>query len=177
MKKIIASLLAGMLLSVCAPGSAIAHEEDIVTTAVSAGSFQTLVAAVQAAGLVETLQGEGPFTVFAPTDEAFSHLPEGTVESLLKPENREKLVSILTYHVVPGAVTANDVVKLRSAETVEGSSVRVSVNGSNVMINNARVVKTDIKCTNGIIHVIDAVLLPGSNASSNAGSSCPSNNH
>ncbi|MBL8294385.1 MAG: fasciclin domain-containing protein [Bryobacterales bacterium] len=133
---------------------------DIVDTAVSAGSFNTLVAAVKAAGLVETLKGPGPFTVFAPTDEAFAKLPAGTVENLLKPENKAQLVSILTYHVVSGKVMAADVVKLKSASTVQGQSVKVAVKGSNVMVGNANVVKTDIETSNGVIHVIDTVLLP-----------------
>ncbi|NIL99217.1 MAG: fasciclin domain-containing protein [Planctomycetales bacterium] len=137
-----------------------AAEKDIVDTAVSAKSFGTLVAAVKAAGLVDTLKGDGPFTVFAPTDEAFEKLPEGTVESLLKPENKDKLVSILTYHVVAGKVTAADVVTLKEAETVQGSPIKVSVTGDTVMINEAKVVKTDIHCSNGVIHVIDSVILP-----------------
>ena len=133
---------------------------DIVDTAVGAGSFKTLVAAVKAAGLVETLKGEGPFTVFAPTDEAFAKLPKGTIESLLKPENKSKLVDILTYHVVSGNVMAKDVVNLTSAKTVQGSKVNIKVNNNNVMINNAKVVKTDIVCGNGVIHVIDTVIMP-----------------
>jgi transforming growth factor-beta-induced protein len=137
-----------------------AAEKDIVDTAVGAGDFTTLVAAVKAAGLVETLKSEGPFTVFAPTDAAFAKLPAGTVESLLKPENKEKLVAILTYHVVPGKVMAADVVKLTEAKTVQGKSATVKVDGGTVMIDGAKVVKTDIPCTNGVIHVIDAVILP-----------------
>lgn len=133
---------------------------DIVDTAVSAGSFKTLVAAVKAAGLVETLKGEGPFTVFAPTDEAFAKLPKGTVEGLLKPENKDKLVAILTYHVVAGKVTAADVVKLESAKTVQGQSVAIKVADGKVSVDNANVVKTDIGCSNGVIHVIDSVILP-----------------
>lgn len=133
---------------------------DIVDVAVSAGSFNTLVAAIKAAGLVETLKSEGPFTVFAPTDEAFAKLPAGTLDMLLKPENKAKLVAILTYHVVPGKVMAKDVVKLTSAKTVQGSSVTVQVNNGTVMIDNAKVVKTDIAASNGVIHVIDAVILP-----------------
>lgn len=136
--------------------------KDIVDTAVGAGSFNTLVAAVKAAGLVETLKGEGPFTVFAPTDEAFSKLPEGTVESLLKPENKAKLVAILTYHVVPGNVMAADVVKLDKAKTVLGQSVRIKSGSGGVMVDNAKVIKTDIKTSNGVIHVIDSVILPKS---------------
>ena len=137
-----------------------ADRKDIVETAVGAGSFKTLVAAVQAAGLVETLKGTGPFTVFAPTDEAFAKLPAGTVESLLKPENKEKLVAVLTYHVVPGKVMAADVVKLTEAPTVQGSKAQVKVADGTVMIDNAKVVKTDIETSNGVIHVIDAVILP-----------------
>jgi uncharacterized surface protein with fasciclin (FAS1) repeats len=137
-----------------------ADRKDIVETAVGAGSFKTLVAAVQAAGLVETLKGKGPFTVFAPTDEAFAKLPAGTVESLLKPENKEKLVAVLTYHVVPGKVMAADVVKLTEAPTVQGSKAKVTVADGTVMIDNAKVVKTDIETSNGVIHVIDAVILP-----------------
>ncbi|CAN5851374.1 fasciclin domain-containing protein [soil metagenome] len=133
---------------------------DIVETAVSAGSFQTLVAAVQAAGLVETLKGAGPFPVFAPTDEAFAALPSGTVEELLKPENKEKLVAVLTYHVVPGKVLAADVVGLSSARTVQGQEVQIHTEGG-VKVNEANVVQTDIDCSNGVIHVIDAVILPG----------------
>lgn len=135
-------------------------EQDIVATAAANDSFSTLVAAVKAAGLVETLQGEGPFTVFAPTNEAFAKLPAGTVESLLKPENREKLVAILTYHVVPGRVYSSDVVKLNSAQTVNGKSASIKVGGGSVMIDNAKVVATDIDTANGVIHVIDSVILP-----------------
>jgi uncharacterized surface protein with fasciclin (FAS1) repeats len=133
---------------------------DIVDTAVAAGDFGTLVAAVQAAGLVETLKGEGPFTVFAPTDAAFAKLPAGTVEDLLKPENKSKLASILTYHVVPGKVMAADVVKLSQANTVNGKAASIKVENSAVMIDSAKVIKTDIECSNGVIHVINAVILP-----------------
>jgi len=140
--------------------SAKADGKTIVETAVAAGSFETLVAAVKAAGLVEALSGEGPFTVFAPTDEAFAKLPEGTVEGLLK--DKEKLTAILTYHVVPGKVLASEVVKVDKAETLQGQSVAVTVNDGTVMIDNATVVKTDIECTNGVIHVIDEVILPKS---------------
>lgn len=135
-------------------------EKDIVEVAASAGSFQTLVAAVKAAGLVETLKGEGPFTVFAPTDEAFAKLPAGTVEDLLKPENRSKLQAVLTYHVVPGKVLAKDVVKLDSAKTAQGQKVKISVTDNQPMVDNARIVKTDIMASNGVIHVIDRVILP-----------------
>ncbi len=135
---------------------------DIVDTAVAAGQFNTLAAALKAAGLIETLKGKGPFTVFAPTDEAFAKLPAGTVESLLKPENKEKLKSILLYHVVSGKVRAKDVAKLngKTATTVQGGTVAINTT-SGVKINNATVVKADIKAKNGIIHVIDTVLIPG----------------
>jgi uncharacterized surface protein with fasciclin (FAS1) repeats len=133
---------------------------DIVDTAVAAGSFKTLAAALQAANLIETLKGPGPFTVFAPTDEAFAKLPKGTVENLLKPENRDALVAVLTYHVVPGTVKAADVVKLTSATTVNGQRAAIVVENDTVRIDNATVVKTDIAATNGVIHVIDTVILP-----------------
>ena len=135
-------------------------EKDIVDTAVEAGSFKTLAAALKAADLIETLKGKGPFTVFAPTDEAFAKLPEGTVETLLKPENKAKLAAILTYHVVAGKVEAKDAVKLKSAKTVNGASFNINVSDAGVMVDKAKVVKTDIQCTNGVIHVIDAVILP-----------------
>ena len=135
-------------------------KKDIVDTAVGAGSFNTLVAAVKAADLVETLKGEGPFTVFAPTDEAFAKLPPGTLEDLLKPENKEKLQAILTYHVVPGKVMAKDVMMLSTATTANGQDLSIGKSGGNVMIDNARVVKADIICSNGVIHVIDTVVLP-----------------
>jgi len=133
---------------------------DIVDTAVADGRFTTLVAAVQAAGLVETLKGDGPFTVFAPTDDAFAKLPAGTVEELLKPENLETLQNILLYHVVPGKVMAADVTALESAETASGQTVAIKTDMGNVYINDAKVVITDIETSNGVIHVIDAVLLP-----------------
>ena len=134
--------------------------KDIVEVAVSAGSFKTLVAAVQAAGLVDALKGEGPLTVFAPSDEAFAKLPAGTVENLLKPENKEKLVAVLTYHVVPGRVTAAEVVSLTSAKTINGRPLRISAQDGKVMVDNARVTATDIMASNGVIHVIDSVVLP-----------------
>lgn len=137
-----------------------ADEKDIVDTAVGAGSFKTLAAALKAADLIETLKGKGPFTVFAPTDEAFAKLPEGTVETLLKPENKAKLAAILTYHVVAGKVEAKDAVKLKSAKTVNGASFTIKVSDDGVMVDKAKVVKTDIQCSNGVIHVIDAVILP-----------------
>lgn len=133
--------------------------KDIVDTAASAGSFNTLVAAVKAAGLEGTLRGAGPFTVFAPTDEAFAKLPAGTVENLLKPENKAKLQSVLTYHVVPGKVMAADVVRLESAKTVNGQPVKITTAGG-VKVDAANVVTTDIECSNGVIHVIDSVILP-----------------
>jgi len=135
-------------------------DKDIVDIAASAGSFKTLVAAVQAAGLVDALKGEGPLTVFAPTDEAFGKLPEGTVENLLKPENKDKLVAILTYHVVPGRVTADQVVNLDSAKTLNGRSLKISSKDGNVMVDAARVTATDIMASNGVIHTIDTVVLP-----------------
>lgn len=138
--------------------TAAAEERNIVETAVAAGSFKTLAAALQAAGLVETLSGKGPFTVFAPTDEAFAKLPAGTVEALL--QDREKLTAILTYHVVAGEVPSSEVVKLTSAKTVNGQDVKIQVMGGQVMVNNAHVVKADVKASNGVIHVIDTVILP-----------------
>ncbi len=142
-------------------GSAFAdgHSKDIVDTAVAAGSFGTLVAAVQAAELVDTLKGEGPFTVFAPTDEAFAALPEGTVEDLLKPENKDQLIAVLTYHVVPGKVMSGDIAGPMSAATVQGSEVDITTEGG-VMVDGAKVVTADIEASNGVIHVIDAVILP-----------------
>jgi uncharacterized surface protein with fasciclin (FAS1) repeats len=137
-----------------------AGNQDIVATAVGAGQFKTLAAALKAADLVDTLKGTGPFTVFAPTDEAFAKLPPGTVDNLLKPENKSKLKAILTYHVVPGAVKAEQVTKLDTAKTVNGATVKVSAKGGKVMINDATVVKADISASNGVIHVIDKVILP-----------------
>ncbi len=135
---------------------------DIVDTAVGAGQFQTLVAAVQAAGLEETLRGPGPFTVFAPTDEAFAALPEGTVENLLRPENREQLVAILTYHVVSGDVRAAQVTQMDSATTVQGAALPISTADGQVRVGEATVVQADVPASNGVIHVIDRVLLPPS---------------
>src|SRR6056297_3913827 len=148
---------ASMLASTAA--FAAGHTKDIVDTAIDAGSFETLVAAVQAADLVETLKGEGPFTVFAPTDDAFAALPEGTVESLLLPENVDQLVAILTYHVVPGAVMSTDLSDGMMATTVQGSDVTIGTMGG-VTVNGANVVAADIEASNGVIHVIDAVILP-----------------
>jgi uncharacterized surface protein with fasciclin (FAS1) repeats len=147
-------------MALTAGTTARAQNKDIVDTAVGAGQFKTLAAALTAAGLVPTLKGEGPFTVFAPTDEAFAKLPKGTVEDLLKPENKAKLTAILTYHVVPGKVMAADVVKLTSAKTVQGGSAKVSTMGGGVMIDASHVTKTDITASNGVIHVIDTVLMP-----------------
>ncbi|NIO49984.1 MAG: fasciclin domain-containing protein [Candidatus Aminicenantes bacterium] len=133
-------------------------KKNIVETAVAAGQFNTLVTAVKEADLVETLAGPGPFTVFAPTDDAFAKLPEGTIATLL--QNKDQLKAILTYHVVAGKVMASDVVKLQSATTVNGQQITIKVKGGKVMVDNAKVVKTDIECTNGVIHVIDTVMLP-----------------
>ena len=159
MKKL-SMLVLACLVGLITSSGVQAQQEDIVDTAVGAGSFSTLVAAVKAAGLVDTLKSDGPFTVFAPTDEAFAKLPKGTVESLLKPENKDKLIAILTYHVVGAKVAAKDVVKLTEAKTVQGDKVAIKVADGKVMVNGAQVVKTDIMCSNGIIHVIDSVILP-----------------
>ncbi len=161
------ALIAQLALAFSASQSLAGHHKemkskDIVDTAVAAGQFETLAAALGAADLVDTLKGDGPFTVFAPTDEAFAKLPEGTVESLLKPENKDQLVAILTYHVVPGKVKAADVVKLDKAATVNGENVMITVADSGVKVNDANVIKTDINASNGVIHVIDTVILPGS---------------
>ncbi|SHF63542.1 MULTISPECIES: fasciclin domain-containing protein [Litoreibacter] len=144
-----------------APAFADGHSKDIVDTAVAAGSFGTLVAAVQAAGLVDTLKGEGPFTVFAPTDEAFAALPEGTVETLLKPENKDQLTAILTYHVVAGKVMSGDLSDGMTAATVQGGEVTIKTEGG-VMVNDANVTAADIEASNGVIHVIDKVIMPAS---------------
>lgn len=138
---------------------AYAQEMDIVDTAVGAGTFTTLVAAVEAAGLVETLKGEGPFTVFAPTDEAFAALPEGTVESLLLPENKDQLTAILTYHVVPGKVMSTDLTEGQTAATVNGADVTITLDGG-AKVNGAAITTADIEATNGVIHVIDTVIMP-----------------
>ena len=134
---------------------------DIVDTAVAAGQFNTLAAALKAAGLIDTLKGKGPFTVFAPTDEAFAALPAGTVDNLLKPENKDKLIAILTYHVVPGRYPAARVAKMQEATTVNGDNVDIREAGGAVMVDAANVVKADVTATNGVIHVIDKVLMPG----------------
>jgi uncharacterized surface protein with fasciclin (FAS1) repeats len=153
------ALILSVLVSAL-PAAAGTGQKDIVDTAVAAGTFNTLATALQAAGLADTLKGKGPFTVFAPTDEAFSKLPAGTVESLLKPENKEKLRAILLYHVVSGDVTAARAMKLSSAKTVNGQDLKLTMNDGTVMVNDAKVVKADVLASNGVIHVIDTVLLP-----------------
>lgn len=168
--KIIASLLTFAVIALGAPAlqahnhggdkKSYSDKKDIVDTAVAAGQFNTLAAALTAAGLVDTLKGDGPFTVFAPTDEAFAKLPAGTVETLLKPENRDQLIAILTYHVVSGKVKAAQVVDLDSATTVQGGTVDIAVKYGTVSVDNAKVIKTDIMASNGVIHVIDTVLMP-----------------
>ncbi len=157
--KILAHGMAFAIALATFSGTAQAETKDIVETATSAGSFNTLVAAAKAAGLVETLKSDGPLTVFAPTDEAFAKLPKGTVETLLKPENKDQLISILTYHVVSGEVKAADVVKLTGAATVNGQHLDILVDDG-VKVDGANVIKTDIECSNGVIHVIDSVILP-----------------
>ncbi len=157
---VIDSVLVPASLDLSKLGAAAMVEKDIVDTAVAAGSFKTLAAALTAAGLVDTLKGSGPFTVFAPTDEAFAKLDKATLEDLLKPENKEKLTAILTYHVVPGAVLAADVTNLTSAKTVNGADLAIKVVNGAVMVNDAKVTATDIKASNGVIHVIDTVMLP-----------------
>jgi uncharacterized surface protein with fasciclin (FAS1) repeats len=152
-------MTAVMLGAAAASAAAPTATKDIVDTAVAAGSFKTLAAALQAGGLVEALKGAGPFTVFAPTDEAFAKLPAGTVETLLKPENHDRLVAILKYHVVAGKVTSDQVVRLTEAATLQGQKVAIAVDGG-VKINGAKVVAADVEASNGVIHVIDAVLLP-----------------
>lgn len=137
-----------------------AFDKNIVETAVEAGKFKTLAAALKAADLIDAVNGKGPFTVFAPSDEAFAKLPKGTVETLLKPENKDKLKAILTYHVVPGKVMAKDVVKVTGAKSLNGQRIDVKVDGSKVMVDGANVVATDVACTNGVIHIIDSVILP-----------------
>jgi len=135
-------------------------KKDIVDTAVEAGSFNTLAAALTAADLISTLKGDGPFTVFAPTDKAFAKLPAETLEDLLKPENKSKLQAVLTYHVVPGKVMASDVSSLTEAKTVNGGSLMIEMDDGKVMVDNAQVIQTDIESSNGVIHVIDTVLMP-----------------
>ena len=162
MKQFVMGIAAASLLTIGAVKMSAAPDQskDIVDTAVAAGSFKTLAKALAAADLVDTLKGAGPFTVFAPTDEAFAKLPAGTLESLLKPENKAQLRRILTYHVVSGKVMAADVVKLKSAKAVSGDAVSITVMGSGVTVNRSKVVKTDIVASNGVIHVIDTVLIP-----------------
>ena len=159
MKRIATAAAAASVLALASMPS-FAQDKDIVDTAVGAGQFNTLAAALQAAGLVETLKGAGPFTVFAPTDEAFAKLPAGTVEDLLKPENKDKLTAILTYHVVAGKVMAADVVKMSDAMTVNGAKLAIKVDGATVMVNEAKVTAADVAASNGVIHVIDSVVLP-----------------
>jgi len=161
MKKLIVLGFSSLILASTALTAVRAVDADIVDTAVAAGSFSTLVAAVQAAGLVETLKGEGPFTVFAPTDEAFAKLPAGTLDNLLKPENKDQLVAVLTYHVVPGKVMSADIAgKELEAKTVQGTTVDINATGDAVMVDGAKVVTADVEAKNGVIHVIDAVILP-----------------
>ena len=149
-----------LLVGVAAPATSGDATKDIVDTAVQAGGFTTLAKALTAAGLVDTLKGPGPFTVFAPTDEAFAKLPAGALDDLLKPENKAKLQSVLTYHVVPGKVMSGDAMKLDSAKTVQGGSIDIKSSGGGLMVNDAHVVKADIAASNGVIHVIDMVILP-----------------
>lgn len=158
------NILIGTATVAMMAGTAIAQDakSDIVDTAVAAGDFTTLVAAVEAAGLVDTLKGEGPFTVFAPTDAAFAALPNGTVETLLKPENKDQLVSILTYHVVPGAVMSSDLTDGMTAATVQGANVTFTLEGG-AKVNDANITTADIAASNGVIHVIDKVIMPPAN--------------
>jgi uncharacterized surface protein with fasciclin (FAS1) repeats len=157
---ILSIVLASLLFMSASHAGHHGMKKDIVDVAVENGSFTTLVAALKAGGLVDTLKGDGPFTVFAPTDDAFAKLPEGTVEMLLKPENKDKLVEILTYHVVSGKVMAKDVMGMEMATTIQGSMLKVKVVYGNVMINDAKVVMADVKASNGVIHVVDTVLMP-----------------
>jgi uncharacterized surface protein with fasciclin (FAS1) repeats len=163
LKKTLAfATVAAVVLTVAASGTTAVRAEtrDVVDTVIAAGSFKTLAKALDAAGLVTTLKGVGPFTVFAPTDEAFAKLPDGTLETLLKPENKEKLRRILTYHVVAGTVMASDVVKLQSAKAVSGDTITVKVKDGVVHVDNAAVTSADVLASNGVIHVIDSVILP-----------------
>lgn len=172
MKRQIVSLLTLSLLLAGFSAVASAETKDIVDTAVGAGKFKTLVAAVKAAGLVDTLKGKGPFTVFAPTDDAFAKIPKETIASLLKPENKDKLTAILTYHVVPGKVAAGDLLKVANAKTVQGSPVKFALT-----VENAKIIATDIECSNGVIHVIDSVIMPPEKmkkVSTTGHSTCPS---
>lgn len=160
LRRTLLSLTAATLIAGPALAGSHSMAKDIVDTAAAAGSFTTLLAAAEAAGLVDTLKGEGPLTVFAPTDDAFAKLPEGTVQTLLLPENKDKLTQILTYHVVAGAVKSTDLVDGMEAATVEGSNITIDLDNG-VMINDATVVQADIEASNGVIHVIDTVLMPG----------------
>jgi len=164
-----AMTFAGALIAVLVAASAahaqmadhdVTMDRDIVEVAAAAGTFNTLIAAAEAAGLVEALKGDGPLTVFAPTDEAFAKLPAGTVESLLEPENKDKLASILLYHVVAGKITSDQVVKLTSAKSLEGSTINIKVDMGKVYVDNAQVIAVDVEASNGVIHVIDSVILP-----------------
>lgn len=156
LRKMLVVIAAAAMIPLAQAGN-YSHKKDIVDTAVSAGNFQTLVTAVKAAGLVDTLKGDGPYTLFAPTDEAFAKLPEGDLKALLA--DKAALVRVLTYHVVPGKVMAADIVKLDSAQTVEGGMIKVASSGG-VKVNNANVVQTDIETSNGVIHAIDTVIMP-----------------
>ncbi len=160
MKKVLLGFAAVVVLLPAMASAQSMMKKDIVDTAVSTGMFNTLVAAVKGAGLVDTLKGSGPFTVFAPTDDAFARLPAGTVENLLKPENKDMLVKILTYHVVPGNAMAADVIKMKSWKTVQGQDIWVKAKDGKVLINDANVIKADVGASNGTIHVIDTVLMP-----------------
>ena len=176
MKKTFLSLPAAALTLALSAGLSFADDhkkQDIVDTAVAAGSFKTLAAALQAADLVDALKGDGPFTVFAPTDEAFANLPEGTVESLLKPENKDQLVNILTYHVVSGKVPAKVAVTLDEATALNKKVISVTKKDGGLFLNESKVVKTDIMCSNGVIHVIDAVLLPPAEGEASSAPSGP----
>ena len=153
---LIVAFVAGMFVS----NNALAQNDDIVSLAVGNDNLSTLVAAVKAAGLVETLQGDGPFTVFAPTNEAFAALPEGTVENLLKPENKDQLIAVLTYHVVSGEVYSKDLKNGQKATTVQGADIKVKLDKNGAMINDAKVVAADVEASNGVVHVIDHVILP-----------------
>jgi uncharacterized surface protein with fasciclin (FAS1) repeats len=152
--------LAAAVLTASVASAQTQSTKDIVDTAAAAGSFTTLAKALQAADLVDTLKGTGPFTVFAPTDEAFAKLPKSTLDDLLKPENKARLRRVLTAHVVPGRVTSTEVVKLKSAKAVSGDTLSISANGAKVMVDTAAVLKTDIAASNGVIHVIDSVIVP-----------------
>ncbi|WP_434734426.1 fasciclin domain-containing protein (plasmid) [Rhizobium sp. YTUHZ044] len=154
------SLLVAAAITLGSSFSGVAAEKDVVETAAEAGKFKTLATALEAAGLVATLKGTGPFTVFAPTDEAFANLPAGTVENLLKPENKQKLTAILTYHVVAGKMMAKDVAGIDEAKSVNGKMIDVNVEGSTVKVNDAAVTAADIAASNGVIHVIDKVIVP-----------------